>query len=97
MTGMNENQFVFTGVIVAEEDGFSSLCLELDVVSQGETAVEARQMLLEAVTLYLETAIESNLPYIRPVPPDEDPRLISPQAVVDTFPIKVNVGIRVHA
>jgi len=56
-------------VVVQEEEGFSSLCLELDVASQGETIEQAGDMLLEAVTLYLETAVESNLPYLRPVPP----------------------------
>ena len=84
---METHAFVFTGVVVREEDGFSSLCLELDVASQGETIEQARDMLLEAVTLYLETAVESNLPYLRPVPPDEDPRLATPEAVVTAFPI----------
>ncbi len=94
---MNDHEFVFTGIITREGDLFSSLCLELDVASQGETEQEAREMLLETVTLYLETCIESNLPYMRPVPSDEDPRTTSPKTVVSVFPIKVSVGVRVYA
>jgi len=81
---MNDYRFVFTGIIIQEDDLFSSLCLELDVASQGETEQEAREMLLEAVTLYLETCIKSNLPYIRPVPPDEDPRTTFIKAISAT-------------
>ncbi|MBU1290538.1 hypothetical protein KJ898_01895, partial [bacterium] len=33
--------FVFTGVVIKENEGYSSLCLELDVASQGETIEEA--------------------------------------------------------
>ena len=39
----------------------------LNVASQGETVEEAKKNIIEAVTLYLETAIESNLPIIRSV------------------------------
>ena len=88
---MNHHDFTFTGIVVRETEGFSSLCLELDVASLGETIQEAKDMLLDAVTLYLETAIESNLPYVRPVPPDDDPRFSAPETIVATFPIKVEV------
>ena len=64
---MDKPAFVFTGTVISEKEGYSSLCIELDVASQGDTKEEVKQNLLEAVTLYLETAIESNLPLIRPV------------------------------
>jgi predicted RNase H-like HicB family nuclease len=38
--------------------GFSSLCPELDVVSQGDTEEEARENLKEALELFLEYADE---------------------------------------
>jgi len=63
----DRTSFVFTGVLIKEDEGYSALCLELDVASQGETVEEAKKNIIEAVTLYLETAIESNLPIIRPV------------------------------
>ncbi|MBI3761381.1 MAG: hypothetical protein HY260_05900 [Chloroflexi bacterium] len=87
-----------TGVVIKEEDNvFASLCLELDVASAGESAEEAKNALFEAVILYIETAIESNLPFIRLVPPDEDPRRQAPDTVVTVFPFKVNVAIQAYA
>lgn len=71
----HSDQFVFTAVVCKERRGYASLCLELDVASQGDTAQEARTALLEAVTLYLETAFESNVPYLRPVPAEANPLL----------------------
>ena len=82
---MEKPEFVFTGVVLQETGGYTSLCLELDVASQGESIQQARDALLEAVTLYLETALENNLPWLRPVPRKEDPRFVSPEAIVDTF------------
>lgn len=38
--------------------GFSSLCPELDVASQGNTEEEARENLKEALELFLENADE---------------------------------------
>ena len=55
------DMFVFTGIIWKEEGGFTSLCPELDVVSQGDSLEQAKQMLLEAATLHLEGAFEDGL------------------------------------
>ncbi|MBI4312532.1 MAG: type II toxin-antitoxin system HicB family antitoxin [Chloroflexi bacterium] len=84
--------FAFTGLILRDGDSYGALCIELDVASQGATVGEAKGMLLEAVSLYLESAIESNVPYLRPVPPQEDPRLAPSQQVVEVFPLKVDVA-----
>lgn len=77
--------FTFTGVIIREDQGFSSLCLELDVASLGDTLDEAKNMLLEAATLHIEGAIEDGLPFLRPVPVDDDPRYMMPQHIVEIF------------
>jgi hypothetical protein len=53
-------------------------------------------MLLEAVQLYVETALESNLPVIRPVPRDEDPRQRR-RAVLTQFPIRLVFDVTAHA
>ena len=45
-------------MIEREDDGFVSLCPELDIASQGETVSEARANLLEAIELFLEAASE---------------------------------------
>jgi predicted RNase H-like HicB family nuclease len=94
---MGKNGFTFTGVIVKQGKGYSSLCLELDVASQGNTTREAKDALIEAAALYLESAIENNSPYLRPVPPDEDPRRTSPKLIVQTFQLRVNVAVRAYA
>ncbi len=94
---MENDTFVFTGVIIQEEVGYTSLCLDLDVASEGDTIADAKAELAEAVTLYLETALESQLPWLRPVPPSEDPRFTAPRTVVETFLLRVSVSIRVHA
>ncbi len=46
----------FTGIIEREEQGYFSLCPELDIASQGETVEEARNNLIEAIELFFETA-----------------------------------------
>lgn len=94
---MENAQFMFKGVILQEEVGYTSLCLDLDVASQGETVQEAKDALLEAVTLYLETALESNLPWLRPVPPEDDPRLVAPQTIVELFSVKVRTEVHTYA
>ena len=94
---MDESGFVFNSIVLQEESGFTSLCLDLDVASQGDTLKQAKEALLEAVTLYLETALENNLPWLRPVPPWEDPRFIEPEHIVDRFPLKVDIAVHAYA
>ncbi len=50
-----------TAIILLEGDGYVSLCPELDVASQGETAQEARSNLIEALELFFETADASEI------------------------------------
>jgi predicted RNase H-like HicB family nuclease len=45
-----------TAIIEREDDGFVALCPELDIASQGLTIEEARANLVEALTLFFETA-----------------------------------------
>ena len=47
---------ILTAIIEREEDGYSALCPELDVASQGSSVEEARSNLSEAVGLFLECA-----------------------------------------
>lgn len=53
-------EVVLTCVIRKERAGYSSLCPELNVASQGKTSDEARRNLREAVELFLQTAKEDN-------------------------------------
>lgn len=50
------NALQFTAVVEREDDGFVSLCPELDIASQGDSVEEATANLKEAVELFLETA-----------------------------------------
>jgi predicted RNase H-like HicB family nuclease len=50
-----------TAIIEREGDGYTALCPELDVASQGSTVEEARANLREAVELFFETADASEV------------------------------------
>ena len=50
-----------TAIIEREEDGFVSLCPELDVASQGSSIEEARANLVEALSWFFETADPSEV------------------------------------
>jgi predicted RNase H-like HicB family nuclease len=51
----------FTAIIEREDDGFVSLCPELDIASQGSSIEEARANLVEALSLFFETADPSEV------------------------------------
>jgi len=91
------DMFNFTGIILKEDQGYSSLCPELDVASVGTTPDEAKTMLLEAATLHIEGAIEDGLPYLRPIPAEADPRNIAPDTIQEVFRFKVDVAVRAYA
>ncbi len=50
-----------TAIIEREDDGFVALCPEFDIASQGGSIEEARANLIEALTLFFETASPSEL------------------------------------
>ena len=45
-----------TAIIEREDEGYVALCPELDVASQGDSIEEARTNLVEALTLFFESA-----------------------------------------
>jgi predicted RNase H-like HicB family nuclease len=45
-----------TAIIEREDDGFVAPCPELDIASEGASIEEARANLIEALTLFFETA-----------------------------------------
>lgn len=94
---MDNLKFVYTGILIREAAGYSALCPELDVASEGETIDEAKQNLFEAVTLYIESAVESNLPINRQVSREDDPRVERPKDIVETFRISVQLAVKAYA
>jgi predicted RNase H-like HicB family nuclease len=89
--------FTFTGILIKEEQGYSSLCPELDVASVGDTPEQAKAMLLEATTLHLEGAFEDGLPYLRPIATNADPRTVAPDTVAEVFRFRVDVTVHAYA
>ena len=51
----------FTAIIEREDEGFVSLCPELDIASQGSSIEEASANLVEALSLFFETADPSEV------------------------------------
>ena len=49
-------QILLTGIIKEEDKGYSVVCSELNVASQGETFEETINNIKEAVELYIESA-----------------------------------------
>lgn len=45
-----------TAIVEREGNGYVALCPEVDVASQGDSVVEARDNLQEALALFFETA-----------------------------------------
>ena len=50
-----------TAIIEREDDGFVAMCPELDITSEGASVEEARGNLIEALTLFFETASASEI------------------------------------
>jgi predicted RNase H-like HicB family nuclease len=50
-----------TAIIEREDDGYVALCPEFDVASEGVSVEEARVNLVEALTLFFETADRSEI------------------------------------
>jgi len=63
-----------TAVVEREDDGYFSLCPELDIASQGDTVEAATANLKEAVELFLESA-----------PGEELERRYHPQVFITRF------------
>lgn len=91
------SQFDFACAVLKEGKLYVSICLDLDVASQGRTVRQARQMLAEAVALYLESCFENNIPPLRPVPRSEDPRYQPSPALVEVFSLKADFSVHAVA
>lgn len=50
-----------TAIIEREDGGFVALCPDLDIASEGASIEEARANLIEAITLFFETATPSEV------------------------------------
>ncbi len=92
-----KSSLVFTGYLLQEDNGFSAICTDVDVASDGDSPEDAKKNLMEAIELYIESAIENNLPVLRPIPPCDNPILNRASDIVHSFPMKVNLEVNIHA
>jgi predicted RNase H-like HicB family nuclease len=53
----------FTAIIEKEDNGYTALCPELDITSQGESVEEAKVNLHEAIELFFEHASTNEINY----------------------------------
>ncbi|MCY3770301.1 MAG: type II toxin-antitoxin system HicB family antitoxin [Gammaproteobacteria bacterium] len=67
-----------TAIVEREEGGYVALCPEVDIASQGESVAEARDNLIEALTLFFEVA-----------PPDEIDRRLHGEIYVTQVEVAV--------
>jgi predicted RNase H-like HicB family nuclease len=67
-----------TAIIEREGDGYVALCPEYDVASEGSTIEQARENLVEALTLFFECADA-----------DEVSRRFTPEVLVTQVEIRV--------
>jgi predicted RNase H-like HicB family nuclease len=94
---MDNINLVFDALVIkAEEGGFWSLCLDLNVASQGETIEQAKNMLIEAVEGYTEACIENDIPYITKVENEDNPLINEKENVALEFKIKTDLKIHTH-
>jgi len=55
------SQLKLTAIIRREDDGFVSICPELDIASQGDSRDQARANLLDALHGFVEVASKSEI------------------------------------
>ena len=80
-----------------EGKSFSAFCPEVDVATEGKNIPEAKDNLIEAVSLYVESAIESNLPILRTMPEEENLLISKPKDIEETFRLQIELEIHAHA
>ncbi|HNW61114.1 MAG TPA: hypothetical protein PKI62_15670 [bacterium] len=94
---MKSNTFRFSAYIIKENGVYVAICPDLDIVTEGATKALAKANLAEAAALYIESAIESNLPVLRPIPADLDVSLNHPEEVLERFPLHIDCKVEAYA
>lgn len=94
---MKNNTFRFSAYLIKEKDIFVAICADVDIASEGENKSQAKKNLAQAVALYIETAIESNLPVVRPIPNDQNINILYPDRVLERFPLFIDCTIEAYA
>ena len=91
-----ESQLLLNVIIKQEGKGYSVICPELNVASQGETFEEAISNIKEAVELYIETAeelgtLDEVLEQLGLTKEDLKKKSLIPRVVTANVPIDVSI------
>jgi predicted RNase H-like HicB family nuclease len=91
-----ESQLLLNVIIKQEDKGYSVICPELNVASQGETFEEAIINIKEAVELYIETAeelgtLDEVLEQLGLTKEDLKKKSLIPRVVTANVPIDVSI------
>lgn len=91
-----ESQLLLNVIIKQEDKGYSVICPELNVASQGETFEEAISNIKEAVELYIETAeelgtLDDVLDQLGLTKEDLKKKSLIPRVVTANVPIDVSI------
>jgi len=92
----NDKHIIYNCVITKEGEIFCSLCIELNVATEGTTQKEAKLNLIVAVKDYIELALENNIPLIRELPAEDNP-LNNDDEIIEKFKIETNVNVEEYA
>ena len=91
-----ESKLLLNVIVKHEDKGYSVICSELNVASQGETFEEAIDSIKEAVELYIESAeevgtLDEVLERLGLTRDDLKKKSIVPNAVTANVPIEISI------
>jgi len=91
-----ESKLLLNVTVKQEDKGYSVICPELNVASQGETFEEAIENIKEAVELYIETAEETGtldevLERLGLTREDLKKKSIVPNVVTANVPVEISI------
>ena len=91
-----ESKLLLNVIVKQEDKGYSVICPELNVASQGETFEEAIDNIIEAVELYIESAeelgtLEEVLEQLGLTKEDLKKKSLVPRVVTANVPIEISV------
>ena len=91
-----ESKLLLNVIVQQEDKGYSLICPELNVASQGETFEDAIDNIKEAVELYIESAeevgnIDEVLEQLGLTKDDLKKKSIAPNVVTANVPIEISI------
>ncbi|MBI2653928.1 type II toxin-antitoxin system HicB family antitoxin [Candidatus Woesearchaeota archaeon] len=91
-----ESKLLLNVIVKQEEKGYSVICPELNVASQGETFEESIENIKEAVELYIESAeelgiIDEVLEQLGLTKEDLKKKSLVPRVVTANVPVEISI------